>query len=291
MRLGHWRVLAAGALALVVSACADDEGGAIEDNVVRPAVTALDAAPAAACGQDIAALTAALDSYATLEGAPAPNESALVATGYLREESELLDVIDGQIVAEDPACDDVVPKITPTSTPMTAPATIVGDIVTSTEPAPAPMTTDEVLATMTEADVTAYGGVECATEIAAISAAGQAFIVREGRNPNSLDELAGDLDREIALWTFDAETQALAPAIGSPCPDVFRESADAQQASICSSERATLEVAVEAYVAQEGTPPPGEQALVDAGFVRTLIDAYDLDAAGAVVPAADSPCT
>jgi hypothetical protein len=286
MHLGRASFVIAGALALALAACGDG-GGAIEDNVVRPGVTALEGAPTAACGQDIAALTAALDSYATLEGAPAPDESALVATGYLRDESDLLDVIDGQIVAQDVACDDVVPKITPTSTPMTAPATTIGDIVTSTEQ----MTTDDVLATMTEADVSAYGGVECATEIAAISAAGQVFIIREGRNPNSLVELSDDLDREITLWTFDGDAQALAPADGSSCPDAFRESADAQQASICDSERATLEVAVEAYLAQEGSPPPDEQTLVDAGLIRTLIDAYDLDDTGTVVPAPDSPCS
>jgi hypothetical protein len=215
------RLLAFGALVLALAACGGEDGedgGVLEENVVRPGVTAIDEAPTAACGQDLATLQLAVDTYATLEGSPAPNESALVGTGNLREESTLLDVIDGQIVAQDPACDGVVPKITPTSTPMTAPATTIGDIVTSTEP----LTTDDVLATMTEADIEAYGGIECATEIAAVSAAGQAFVVREGRNPNSLDELSGDLDREIALWTFDPDAQALAPADASPCPDAFR---------------------------------------------------------------------
>jgi hypothetical protein len=219
MRLGSGGIVAAGALALILTACGGgDGGGVIEDQVVRPGITALDNGATAACSQDLATLQLAVDTYATLEGSPAPNESALVATGNLREESELLDVIDGQIIAQAPACEAVVPKITPTETVMTAPATTIGEIVTSTEA----LTTDDVLATMTEADIEAYGGIECATEIAAVSAAGQEFIAREGRNPNSLDELAGDLDREIALWTFDADAQALAPADGSPCPDAFR---------------------------------------------------------------------
>ena len=218
------RTLPVGALALLLAACGgiDDGGGGgggvLEENVVRPGVTAIEQAPVAACGQDLATLQLAVDTYATLEGSPAPNESALVATGNLREESALLDVIDGQIVAQDPACDGVAPKITPSETAMTAPATTIGDIVTSAEP----LTTDDVLATMNAADIEAYGGIECATEIAAVSAAGQAFNGREGRNPNSLDELAGDLDREIVLWTFDPDAQALAPADGSPCPDAFR---------------------------------------------------------------------
>jgi hypothetical protein len=219
MRSGPARAVALGVLTTVLVACnGGDGGGVIEDEVVRPGITALDEGAGAACGQDLATLQLAVDTYATLEGSPAPNESALVATGNLREESELLDVIDGQIIAQAPACEAVVPKITPTETVMTAPATTIGDIVTSTEA----LTTDDVLATMTEADIAAYGGIECATEIAAVSAAGQAFIAREGRNPNSLDELSDDLDREIVLWTFDPDAQALAPVDGSGCPDAFR---------------------------------------------------------------------
>ncbi len=289
------RLAAVVAVALVVTAaCGGDDddsgGGVIEEQVVRPGITAIeDEAPEAACGLDVSTLSAALESFALLEGSPAPNEAALVATGYLREESSLLDVVDGRIVAQDPSCEGAVPRPPPGSTPLTAPATDVGDIVTSVEPA-APLTPDEVLATMTDTDITAYGGIECATEIAAISAAGQAFVLREGRNPDSLDDLAGDLDRPITLWTFDPESQALVPAPGSACTDAFRQSADAQQGSACAAERATLETAVEAYVAQDGDPPDSEQALIDAGLLAAPIDAFDLDATATVVPAPDSPC-
>lgn len=219
-------LLAVGALVLTACSGGDGEGtgGVIEENVVRPGITAIDDASALSCDADVQAVGAALQSYELLEGAPAPDEQALVDAGYLRSPSELVDVVGGQIVAQDPGCAATL-TATPIATapsgsaPMTAPATDVGEIVTSVAPVQA--TTDEVLATMSEIDIESFGGIECATELAAISAAGQAFVAREGRNPDSLDELADDLDRTITLWTFDADRESLVPAAGSPCPDAF----------------------------------------------------------------------
>ena len=228
MRLRALGSVAAGLL--VVAACSggDDagDGGAIRENVVEPGVTAIEEASALACGADVDIVSTALQSYEMLEGSPAADETALVDAGYLREPSELVDVVEGRIVAQDPGCASAVPAApapvatTPSgSTPLTAPATDLGQIVTSV--APIQQSTDEVLALMSDVEIETYGGIECATEIAAIIAAGQAFVAREGRNPDALDELADDLDREISLWTYDATRQSLVPAAGSPCPDVL----------------------------------------------------------------------
>lgn len=220
--LAGW--LSVGALVLTACSGGDGEGGVIEENVVRPGITAIDDASALACDGDVQAVGAALQSYEMLEGSPAADEQALVDAGYLRSPSELVDVVDGQVVAQNPDCAAALPAAplatAPSgSAPMTAPATDVGEIVTSVDPLQS--TTDQVLSTMSEIDIASYGGIECATEIAAISAAGQVFIAREGREPLSLDELANDLDRAITLWTFDTARQALVPADGSPCPDSF----------------------------------------------------------------------
>lgn len=203
---------------VLIGGCGDGEG-AIEENVVRPGVTAMENASALSCEADAAALRQALESYEMLEGSAAVDEAALVAAQYLREQSELFDVVDGQLVAVDPGCKVALPPVTAPSgsAPLTAPATDVGEIVTSIAPGPSAMSVDEVLAAMTADDIAAYGGIECATELAAISAAGQAFVVREARDPADLAELDGDLDREITLWDWDEAGQTLVPAADSGC--------------------------------------------------------------------------
>lgn len=219
--LAGW--LSVGALVLTACSGGDGEGGVIEENVVRPGITAIDDASALACDGDVQAVGAALQSYEMLEGSPAADEQALVDAGYLRSPSELVDVVGGQIVAQDPGCAAAL-TATPIATapsgsaPMTAPATDVGEIVTSVDPAQS--TAEGVFATMSDTEIASYGGVDCATEIAAIIAAGEVFFARESREPVALDELAGDLEREITLWTFDPERQTLVPAPGSPCTDV-----------------------------------------------------------------------
>jgi hypothetical protein len=211
------------AVVVMMAAACSDVGGdgaidGIEDDVVRPGLTAIEQVPALACDADVQTVVVALESYETLEGVPAPDQQALVDGGYLRTASVLVDVVDGAIVVQNPDCG---PAVAGAPAPLTAPAIDVGEIVTSA--APLLTSTDEVLAAMSEADIAAYGGVVCATEIAAVSAAGQRFVTREGRNPESLDDLAGDLDREITLWDLDAERQILVPADGSPCLDAFAQ--------------------------------------------------------------------
>lgn len=212
-------VLVAGLLLAACGGGEDGTGGVIEENVVRPGITAIEQASVLTCDADIQAVEAALQSYEMLEGAAAPDEAALVEAGYLREPSELIDVVGGQIEAQNPDCAPAVPATVPTgSAPMTAPATDVGQIVTSIDPSLA--TADGVLATMSDAEIESYGGVECATELAVIIAAGETFFAREARQPASLEELTADLEQPITLWTFDAERQTLVPADGSPCTDV-----------------------------------------------------------------------
>jgi hypothetical protein len=57
----------------------------------------------------------------------------------------------------------------------------------------------------------------------------------------------------------------------------------------CDGELKTMEVAVEAFKAQNGRGPDTEQDLVDAGFIRRPFDEFDLTN-GDITPAAGSPC-
>lgn len=94
------------AVALATS-CAGADGtdtGALRENVIEPGITAIDDAPVAACGAEAASFATALEAYELLEGAPAPDEQALIDAGLLRAPSELWDVVDGELVAQHPDC-------------------------------------------------------------------------------------------------------------------------------------------------------------------------------------------
>lgn len=58
----------------------------------------------------------------------------------------------------------------------------------------------------------------------------------------------------------------------------------------CSSDRRTLELAVETFALLEGAPPAGQDELVDAQLIAERSSRYDVTATGAVVPAPGSPC-
>jgi hypothetical protein len=148
---------------------------------------------------------------------------------------------------------------------------------------------DEIYTRLTDDEIEAVGGPECAREIAMIIAAGERFVDREGRDPESLDDLDADLDGEPTLWTFDVEADSIVPAEGSPCPDVFSTVEDDRLAA-CEAGRTTLEVAREAYLAQLGTDAePTEAELIEQGLIRAEIPELDL-VDGVVVPVAGGAC-
>lgn len=210
-------------LALALTACSDGEG-AVEENVIAPGVTAVDAATAATCDADADVIRTAIGAFEATEGGVPESEAALVAAGYLPDESELFDVVDGRLEAVSNACKGSVPVTAPSgSAPLTAPATDLGQIVTEDDL----LNADDVFATMTEDDITAFGGEACARELADIFAAGERYTAREGTEPEGLADLADDLEAPVELWVLDEAGRTLVPAEGSPCPDVFNESVTA----------------------------------------------------------------
>ena len=194
---------------VAVAGCAGIDGtdrGAIRENVIEPGITAINQASELACSNSAAVLRTAMDAYEMLEGSPAPDEATLVSSEYLREESDLWDIVDGQLVPVDPGCGSV-----PTET-----ADAI-DIVTSTEPPPS---ADEVFAGFTPDQITAVGGTECAHQLADVFAGADRYTAELGREPDTLDEIeaAGYFDAPVTLW--QVVDDALVPADGSPCIDV-----------------------------------------------------------------------
>lgn len=186
---------------LLLAACNDQS---IEDNLVRPGITAIEESQALACGADAQTLRTAIDAYEMLEQAPPPDEAALVTAGYVREESELWDVADGQLVPVHPDCGPVPASLPGGSAPMTAPATEVGAIVTDTEPL---LSAEQVFERFDAAQIAEVGGDDCARQLAEIFAASERYVVEQGRNPETLDDLftAGYLTEPITLWAVDGD--------------------------------------------------------------------------------------
>ncbi|TPW15410.1 MAG: hypothetical protein FD127_802 [Acidimicrobiaceae bacterium] len=66
---------------------------------------------------------------------------------------------------------------------------------------------------------------------------------------------------------------------------------DQGQASACAADQKTLEVAVEAWYAQNGTTTdPTEAGLVTAGLIRAVSPTYDVGAGGTVTATALGAC-
>jgi hypothetical protein len=278
------RPLSAGvALVALLAGC-----GKPVEKLERTGVTAIEQASALACNGDAEVLRQAIEVYTELEGHPPADQAALVAARNLREPSKLYDVVNGQLVPVDPGCGGTgaapAPATAPSgSPPMTAPATDLGEIVTSTEP---PLTAEQMLAQFTPEEIAEVGGQECAGELASIFVASQNYVAEQGKDPESLDDLAGYLDQTIDLWLV--QDGALAAAPGSGCINL--DDSSPQQTATCHQDALTLIVAREAYLAQSpGALEPTQSDLVAAAMLRAPFDDVDLSG-GAVVAVAGGPC-
>ena len=175
-------------LAVLVLAGGCSEGGALEENVVRPGITAMQQASELTCSSNASALRTAMEAYELLEGAPAPDEDALIAGQYLRDESALWDIVDGQLVPVDPGCGSVP----------TEPVDTV-EIVTTSEP---PQSADEMFDGFSDEQVAAAGGEQCARELAAIFSGAARYVAELGIEPSDLQQIVDDdyLDELPTLW-------------------------------------------------------------------------------------------
>jgi hypothetical protein len=278
------------AIALVLGACASvdgTDGGAIREAVVEPGITAIDQAGELACGADASTLRTALDIYEIREGRPAPDEATLVAEQYLREESQLWDVRDGRLVAQDPGCGSV---------PAEVPAE---EIVTEPEPAAddetldeladelATMTPDDILADATPAEIAEVGGRDCAHEVAEVGLAFARWSIDNDAEPASLLRLveSGYLE-PLDLWVVGATELTAIPGTSCMGPVEMLSTPD----DACRVEARTLEVAREAYFAMfPDADEPTQQDLVDADLIRDVSDHVDL-VDGRAVPVDGGTC-
>lgn len=187
--------------ATTLIACGDKP---IEDNLVRPGITAIEQSRDLACGADAATIRAAIDAYTVLNGGPPADEAALVDARLLRSVSEGWDVVDGSLVAQHPSCGPVGD-----STP--EPSTV--DIVTD----PLPVSPEQILAGMSADQIDIVGGVDCARELVSILAASEEYVAEQQAEPTGFDDLVdgGYLDEPPTRWALDGDR--FIAADGSGC--------------------------------------------------------------------------
>ncbi|HEY7627907.1 MAG TPA: hypothetical protein VH761_12595 [Ilumatobacteraceae bacterium] len=94
---------------------------------------------------------------------------------------------------------------------------------------------------------------------------------------------------------YTAATLAAVLAATTSCTTPHRaqqavEQIDNGNAAACTTERSTIEKAVEAYTLLNPDKPVTEAALVTDGYIREQSQLMDITATGAVVPAATSVC-
>jgi hypothetical protein len=206
------RLIASAGAALLLTACAGVDGterGAIRENVIEPGITAIGQARSETCGINASNLRTAIDAYTLFEGDPPPDEQALVDGGFLRSVTEDWNIVDGELVAENPACGDV-----PTTVPTQEIVTEANDAGTL-----APMTVEEVLATFDEDQVAEVGGPACARQMAVIISGAEQYVANEGVDPETIEDVerAGYLAEPVTMWqVVDDE---LRPTDDSPCND------------------------------------------------------------------------
>jgi hypothetical protein len=100
---------------------------------------------------------------------------------------------------------------------------------------------------------------------------------------------------QVEAWLLEALPGLVADLRWFSVADVTSNENDLQadveiSTERCDAERLTLEVAAEAYFAQNQEFPATEAVLVDAEYLRSESELYDLLPDGTVVPAPDSPC-
>ncbi|HEX4982956.1 MAG TPA: hypothetical protein VFV63_14715 [Ilumatobacteraceae bacterium] len=239
--------------------------------VVEPGITAIRESSALACDADLESMLLAVEAYTMLEAESPAVESDLVPD-FLRSESQLYDLVDGQIV---PVVGSGCP-IVPADATGTSAETAASDDPVRVSDCSARFKTLQVA-------IEAYYAMNGMSTVPTEQALVDAVLVR------GLDD-AFDVDANgqvVAVPGGRCDGVELPDATGTTLPtgpvilpDELRE---------CEQERALLEVAMEAYFAVNGSAAASEADLVSADLLRSELGGYDI-VDGAIVAAPDSIC-
>jgi hypothetical protein len=238
--------------------------------IVKPGISAIAQSSSLACDADLSTLQAAYDNFTLLNAGPPAAESDLVPD-WLRSESQLYDIVGGQVVpAPDSGC-----------------AAALADAA-----AAVPETTVDVVAVRA-----------CSIRFKTMRIAIEAYYAMNGTSVVPTEQALVDagllLETDVVLDVDASGNVVVAPGgvcdgvevvedtttpLPDPGPDPLPVNLDE-----CYEKRRTLEVAMEWYLEETGSPAADESVLVSAGGLRRDLSGYDI-VDGAIVPAPDSIC-
>lgn len=219
------------------------------------------------CDQDLRLLEVAIEAYLAAHG-EVPTAMGDLIGDYLREPIDSYALMPGGELERQTG----VPCRT-------------GD-ATSGEPAAITTVGDALALLGGDQFVAEAGGIECATEIAVIVLAAQAYTEANGTEPAELADLDDFVERKITRWIWQPESETVVPAPGSGCIDTFGEDDGPTR---CEIERKTLEVASEAYRAQHDTNPRSQVDLLDGELILEVTPDFTVTD-GIVEPVPGSSC-
>ena len=175
------------------------------------------------------------------------------------------------------------PDNTVSPAPTSAPTTTIG--VADVAPAVA-----DVLFELGDARIAAFGGVACAEEVIGLTIAAELHLTNTGETPTSLGQLTPLLVEPPALWTWERGDRLPEPVPGSGCStDGFDPPPDEADQNICTLERRTIEIAVDAYVALNPSAANPDETDLVGSFLDEPSTLWDVDD-GTIVAAPGSPC-
>lgn len=95
---------------------------------------------------------------------------------------------------------------------------------------------------------------------------------------DAAEVLTDDLPAELSSTTVPGSTDATASTEvpGGEAGGALNGLTDPAAAAACQVNRNTLELAAQAYEIASGSPPPDQQALVDAGYLAEVLATHEL---------------
>jgi hypothetical protein len=204
------------------------------------------------CARQLAVVFAGASQYTALEGVEPETLADVEAAGYFSEPVTMWQVVDDTI-----------------------------------RPTPDSGCIDFVAAEVEETQARA-----CRVEARTLETAREAYLAQVGDEPTRDDLIDAGFLRDQgadAVFVMDLVDGRPRPVPGGPCEGVDL-STPPPTASDCEAQRRTLEVAVEAFLAQTGALPTTEADLVTSGMLRDEIEPFDLTVDGTVVAAPGGTC-
>ncbi len=251
----------------VLTACGANSPAEV---VVKPGISAIAQSSSLACDADLSTLQAAYDNFTLLNAGPPAAESDLVPD-WLRSESQLYDIVGGQVVpAPDSGC-----AAAPADAAAAAPETTVD---------PVTVRACSIRFKTMRIAIEAYYAMNGTSVVPTEQALVDAGLLLETDVVFDVDPAGNVVNSPGGVCEGIEVVEDTTSALPDPGPDPLPVNQDE-----CYTNRRTLEVAMEWYLEHNGSAAADESVLVSAEVLRRDISGYDI-VNGAIVPAPGTIC-